>query len=107
MWGIMQVVGWAVLIPWFIITMPADLYYETHPIPPALTPFFTNNFIDWRKGSLLLLSTLFLIVSIGIIHTGWQRMHPEGKIPKPIQRNRKKFARGFDKDEFLRSLRQD
>jgi len=47
LWGIGQFIFWLILIPWIIIIIPLNYYYETHTAPDWLANLYRQDWIKW------------------------------------------------------------
>ena len=106
--GTVQLIFWAVLIPWIILTMPMHLYYTTHPTPNWLAALYALPWVDWRIGVMICLTFNVLFLGGGLIWMGWQMMHPiTAHSIKTTNLDRLKLVKGFSKKKYLEQLHQD
>ncbi|UYP47289.1 hypothetical protein NEF87_003574 [Candidatus Lokiarchaeum ossiferum] len=107
-WGIGQILFWVILIPWTILTMPLNLYYESHVAPTWLAKIYGLPWVGWEVGVIIVSTFSIFLVAGGIIWLGWQMLHPITHHDIKIS-NHERLARvkGFSKIDFLRKTHEE
>ncbi|MHA1672709.1 MAG: hypothetical protein ACTSYI_03695 [Promethearchaeota archaeon] len=109
-WGGLQLGFWIIMIPWIILSIPVDLYGETHTVSPGLREILDLSWVDWRIGVVILSTFNTILLGIAIIWRGGAKMIPISTTVLPGIRdqtiNRIEAVQSFSKDEYFTKIRQ-
>lgn len=107
-WGGGQIVFWTILIPWTILTMPVNLYYEDRTPPTWLAKIYDLPWVGWEIGVMIVSTFSIFLVTGGIIWMGWQTMHPITKQRIAVNNHdRLDRVKRFSKEDFLRKTHRE
>ncbi|MCF2142054.1 MAG: hypothetical protein K9W44_18540 [Candidatus Lokiarchaeota archaeon] len=111
LWGVIQLGFWIIMIPWILISIPLDLWYETSQHSNYFSDFFLSPWVDWKIGVIVLSTSNILLVCISIIWMGWHKIHPltTAKAESLSQTNldRLQAVQKFSKEAYLNQLRKE
>ncbi|MHA1519972.1 MAG: hypothetical protein ACTSRK_07285 [Promethearchaeota archaeon] len=110
-WGGLQLGFWVIMIPWIILSVPIDLYGETHTVSPFLRNILDHPWVSWQIGVVVLSTLNMILLTIAIIWRGYSKMMPITTTVLPtIQEqtlNRIKAVQSFSKEDYFSKIRQE
>ena len=110
--GFGQIIFWLIVLPWIIITIPLNLYYEqSGNIPPSwLETIYSLEFFSFEWGIVIISTFWMVLIGLGLIWIGWHQMHPithQTFVEQNLEKNRLQVVEGFSKQKYLEQIQAE
>lgn len=110
--GFGQILFWLIVLPWIIITIPLNLYYEqSGNIPPSwLETIYSVEFFSFEWGIVIISTFWMVLIGLGLIWIGWHQMHPithQKLVEQNLDKNRLQVVEEFSKQKYLEQIQAE
>lgn len=110
--GFGQIIFWLIVLPWIIITIPLNLYYEQSGNIPSswLEAIYSVEYFSFEWGIVIISTFWMILIGLGLIWVGWHQMHPithKKLVEQNLENNRLQVVEEFSKEKYLAQIQTE